>query len=73
MVVHFSHSSKDDPHATALEHWLIANSFGDIFVDHENIAGGDNWHEAMRAAANSCRVVICLVSKNWLASVEWFN
>jgi hypothetical protein len=36
-------------HTTALEHWLIANGFGDIFVDQENIAG--RRQEARRASA----------------------
>lgn len=36
-VLFVSHSSKDDAYATALEAWLNANGFTDIFVDHHAI------------------------------------
>ena len=42
-VLFISHSSRDDACATALEAWLNANGFTDIFVDHHSIAGGDKW------------------------------
>jgi hypothetical protein len=35
---------------------------------HQQIAGGDKWPEALRASA-----VVCLVTPNWLASLECFN
>src|SRR5262252_3286644 len=72
-VLFLSHASKDDAAATALEGWLRGNGFTDIFVDHHSIAGGENWRVALRASAGTCRVVICLVSENWLASYECFN
>ena len=72
-VVFVSHSSRDDEHVNVLEQWLGANSFTDVFVDHQSIAGGDKWREALRQATNSCRVVICLVTANWLSSSECFG
>ena len=69
-VLFISHSSKDDGHATALEAWLRANSFTDIFVDHQSIMGGEKWSEALKSSAGACRVVICLVTYNWLNSKE---
>jgi hypothetical protein len=72
-VLFVSHSSKDDALATALEAWLKANGFSDIFVDHHSIAGGDKWRDALRAASGSCRVVLCLITENWLASSECFH
>jgi formylglycine-generating enzyme required for sulfatase activity len=68
-----SHASKDDALTDALEAWLRANGFTDLFVDHHSIAGGDKWREALRTSAASCRVVICLVTPNWLASDECFG
>lgn len=65
-----SHSSKDDGAANALEAWLRANGFVDIFVDHNAIAGGDGWRRALQEAAGTCRVVLCIVTPNWLASSE---
>ncbi|MGO8954695.1 MAG: SUMF1/EgtB/PvdO family nonheme iron enzyme [Rhodomicrobium sp.] len=72
-VLFISHSSKDDTKANALEAWLKANGFTDLFIDHEAIAGGDKWREALRASASACRVVVCLVTENWLASNECFS
>jgi TIR domain len=72
-VLFISHSSKDDAHADVIAAWLRANGFTDLFIDHQQIAGGDKWPEALRASAGSCRVVVCLVTPNWLASIECFN
>lgn len=71
-ILFISHSSRDDAYAGALVAWLMENGFTDIFIDHESIAGGDRWREALRASAGACRVVICLVTENWLASSECF-
>jgi hypothetical protein len=72
-VLFVSHSSKDDAALTALEAWLRTNGFTDIFIDHKNIAGGDKWREELRKSASACRVVICLVTENWLASEQCFG
>src|SRR5262245_8734903 len=72
-VLFVSHSSKDDAAASALEAWLTGHGFTDIFVDHRSIAGGDKWREELRASAAACRVVIALVTENWLTSDECFG
>ena len=72
-VLFVSHSSKDDTHASSLEAWLRNNGFTDIFVDHGSIAGGDKWRDTLKASANSCRVIICLVTENLLGSHECFG
>jgi formylglycine-generating enzyme required for sulfatase activity len=72
-VLFISHSSKDDTLATAVEVWLKANGFTDVFVDHGSIAGGDKWRDELRRAANACRVVVCLTTGSWLASTECYN
>jgi hypothetical protein len=69
-ILFVSHASKDDAVATGLETWLRVNGFSDIFVDHYSISGGDSWRQALQAAAGTCRVVLCLVTENWLASNE---
>src|SRR5438067_11809935 len=71
-ILFLSHSSKDDALAVALEGWLVKNGFTDIFVDHQ-LAGGDKWRDELRASAAACRVVVCLVSRNWLKSDECFG
>jgi formylglycine-generating enzyme required for sulfatase activity len=72
-VLFVSHASVDDRHASALEAWLAANGFSDVFVDHHSIAPGEKWRESLRASAGACRVVVCLVTVSWLASHECFN
>jgi len=72
-VLFVSHSSKDDAEATALEAWLRVNGFTDIFLDHQSLVGGAKWREELRASAGACRVVVCLITENWLASNECYN
>src|SRR4051794_40431503 len=68
-----SHASLDDDNATVLESWLRSNGFDDLFVDHTNIVGGEKWRQALRDSAGACRVIVCLVTKNWLASDECYS
>ena len=72
-VLFISHSSRDDAQADALAAWLNNHGFTDIFSDHDSIVGGDKWREALRASANACRVVIFLVTADWLASSKCFG
>jgi hypothetical protein len=71
-VLFVSHSSKDDGLAGSLEAWLNANGFTDIFMDH-TMAGGERWQEELHSSAGACRVIICLVTENWLASADCFG
>jgi hypothetical protein len=71
-VLFVSHSSKDDALASALEAWLRSEGFTDLFVDHKHMVGGVKWRQELRASAGSCRVVVCLVTENWLTSPECF-
>jgi TIR domain len=72
-VLFISHSSKDDAVARALEAWLRAEGFTDIFIDHTSIVVGEKWAQALREASGTCRVVACLVTQPWLASDECFG
>jgi len=69
-TIFISHSSRDDGLARQLETWLTANGFADLFIDHAHIAGGAAWADALRSNAGSARVVLCLVTPNWLTSGE---
>ena len=69
-TVFVSHSSKDDKLASQLEDWMKTNGFSDLFIDHSNIRGGDKWADALREAAGACKLVVLLVTPNWLASTE---
>ena len=72
-TIFFSHSSRDDAMASAVVDWLRARGFDDIFVDFDSIRAGDKWTETLRRASGSCRVVLCLVTPEWLASSECFG
>jgi formylglycine-generating enzyme required for sulfatase activity len=72
-VLFVSHASKDDTVAVGLETWLRDRGFTDIFIDHSNITGGEKWAQALRDASAACRVIVCLVTENWLASDECFG
>jgi formylglycine-generating enzyme required for sulfatase activity len=71
-TIFISHSSKDDNLASQLEAWLHANGFTDVFIDHSSIVGGAKWADALRDASGACRAVLCLVTDNWLNSIECF-
>ncbi|MEM7329688.1 MAG: toll/interleukin-1 receptor domain-containing protein [Pseudomonadota bacterium] len=71
-TIFISHSGADDALATDLEKWLGLNGFDEVFVDHgqNGIRVGDKWQRALQSAVGACRVVICLVTENWLRSKE---
>src|SRR5271170_4126069 len=72
-VLFVSHASRDDAMARPLEAWLRAKGFTYLFIDHSDIDAGEKWAQALRDAAGACRVVVCLVTENWLASDECFG
>ena len=72
-VLFVSHSSRDDAMVRSLEAWLREKGFTDLFVDYASIEAGEKWAGKLRDAAGACRVVVCLVTDNWLASDECFG
>jgi formylglycine-generating enzyme required for sulfatase activity len=72
-VLFVSHASRDDAAAVSLEAWLRGRGFTDLFIDHSAIDAGEKWAQALRDASGACRVVICLITENWLASDECFG
>jgi formylglycine-generating enzyme required for sulfatase activity len=72
-TIFISHSSRDDTLASGLVAWLKDNGFDDCFIDQDDIRSGDKWTEALRRAKGACRIVLCLVTPNWLASDECYG
>lgn len=75
-AIFVSHSSKDDSIAAQFEQWLIKRGFTSYFLDHSanrGIAAGMNWKEALRKHERTCRVIVCLVSLDWLRSSDCFG
>lgn len=71
-TIFLSHSSRNHALAAAVESWLKANGFDDLFVDYASIRSGDKWADALRRAKASCRVVLCIVTPEWLSSDECY-
>jgi formylglycine-generating enzyme required for sulfatase activity len=67
-----SHSSKDNLHALAFQHWLLANGWAkkDVFVDLDGIGAGQRWRDALRKANAACEAVLLLASPDSLDSKE---
>ena len=67
-----SHSSADSVSAIAFKQWLGGNGWPDedVFLDLQDIGGGERWKEALRTAHTRCEAVILLASPEALASPE---
>jgi formylglycine-generating enzyme required for sulfatase activity len=67
-----SHSSKDNVEAIAFKQWLNVSGWpaGDVFLDLDDIGGGERWKEALRKANLQCEAVILLASPESLSSPE---
>lgn len=72
-TVFVSHASKDDALAEDLVDWLHERGVRDTFVDHVDILGGESFADQIRASAAGARVVLCVITPNWLASSDCFN
>jgi tetratricopeptide (TPR) repeat protein len=70
-----SHSSRNNDKAIAFRTWLAENGWDDVFLDvdpESGLAPGEYWRQALRAAADRCQAVLCLITPEWLAS-PWCN
>jgi TIR domain len=71
--IFISHSSKNNDKAVAMQVWLRAQGWDDVFLDldpQEGLLPGERWQDALRAAADRCQAVLLLVTSDWLAS-KW--
>jgi len=69
--IFLSHSSVNNAAALAVAQWLAENGWDDFFLDIEPARGlspGERWQEALKAAADRCEAVLCLISPAWLGS-----
>ncbi len=72
-TIFISHSSKDDTIADAVAAWLSQNGFAEVFIDHDSILGGEKWADELKRSAGSCRVILFIITGNWLSSQECFS
>jgi len=72
--IFISHSSKDDKLAAALgERIRRERPTWSLFYDKDHIRAGQRWQERLREELQSCRVVLALLSHNWLDSPWCFT
>jgi WD40 repeat protein len=67
--IFISHSGKDNDVAEAISERLRRDCpTWSLFYDKDNIYVGQRWQERLRQELTSCRVVLALLSRNWLDS-----
>jgi hypothetical protein len=72
--IFISHSSQDNEAAAAIgERVRRERPTWSLFYDKDNISAGQRWQERLREELQSCRVVLAVVSRNWLASPWCFT
>jgi WD40 repeat protein len=72
--IFISHSGQDSETAAAIgERIRHDRPTWSLFYDKDNIRAGQRWQERLREELTSCRVVIALLSRNWLGSPWCFT
>jgi hypothetical protein len=72
--IFISHSGNDNDVAAAIgERILRERPTWSLFYDKDNIRAGQYWQERLREELTSCRVVLALLSRNWLGSPWCFT
>ena len=67
--IFISHSGKDNEGAAAIGERIARDRpTWSLFYDKDNIRAGQHWQERLREELTSCRVVLALLSRNWLNS-----
>jgi hypothetical protein len=72
--IFISHSSGDNEIAAAIgERIRHDRPTWSLFYDKDNIRAGQRWQDRLREELTSCRVVLVLLSRNWLGSSWCFT
>ena len=72
--IFISHSGRDNEVAEAIgERIQRERPSWSLFYDKDNIRAGQLWQERLREELTSCRVVLALLSRNWLGSPWCFT
>jgi hypothetical protein len=72
--IFISHSGGDNEVAAAIgERLRRERQSWSLFYDKDNIRAGQRWQERLREELTSCRVVLALLSRNWLGSPWCFT
>ena len=65
--IFISHATADNAKTRAILEWIVSQGWPreEIFVDFDDIDGGQRWREALKKAASRCEAVVFLVSPTW--------
>jgi hypothetical protein len=69
--IYISHTRETNAEAKALQEWLAAQGWNNIFIAHDPEAGiraGDDWQDAITRAVHRTEVMICIASRAWMSS-----
>jgi hypothetical protein len=70
--IFLSHSSADNDAADTIRAWLGRDrSSWSVFLDknpRDGILAGQGWQDRLRSELQSCRLVLAVITKDWLAS-----
>jgi WD40 repeat protein len=70
--IFLSHASADANAADKIKRWLTRDrSTWSVFLDQharDGILAGQSWQDRLRGELESCRVVLAIITPNWLAS-----
>ncbi len=66
--IFISHATADNAKTRAIIEWIVSQSWPreEIFVDFDDIGGGQRWREALTKAASRCEAVVFLISPEWV-------
>ena len=70
-TVFISYAREDLEYARALRQVALACGVSDVFLDihpKSGISVGDRWRKALRNAGRECKVVLLVLTENWLTS-----
>jgi hypothetical protein len=72
--IFISHSGKENEAAATIGERINRDRpTWSVFYDRDNIRAGQRWQERLREELTSCRVVLALLSRNWLSSPWCFT
>lgn len=71
-MIFISHSSRNNSEAVAVRDWLVQNGWGptQIFLDLDDLSGGDRWRQRLDEIGTNCEAVIVCLSDDWIRSPE---
>ncbi len=68
--IFISHSSTDNVKTRAIIEWIVSHGWAheEIFVDFDDITGGELWQESLKNAGTRCEAILLLISPAWVQS-----